>query len=406
MNQKKLFKYLESYGHHPVGCAAEYVSQLSGVWNRLVVVPVCDELEETPVLLTSLSIAARSYRVLVVFVLNQRVNASLKIQRGNHGWRQWIKSEISCTFDTGMTFAGRYLNLDIFVIDHAMPNTEFSIKDGVGLARKVGLDFGVYLYSCGRLLSPWMATTDADACVSEDYFTAKNWQHADEVAAAVFPFMHHGADNEVIQSAIDQYEQVLFSYVDGLSYAGSRNAYHTLGSIILVRVDAYVAVRGVPRLLAGEDFHLLSKIRKVGIVKTLKSHPIYLKARASDRVPYGTGRALQAVVNGDAPVRTPYDRALFGLLKVFLAECLICLGDLDVARLHAQFLNSAQQSGVRSGQVVELFKVLNVDGFFNQPSLAALPNVQRHKRFHDWFDGLKTLRFVNTLKNMDLCVPN
>ena len=79
-----------------------------------------------------------------------------------------------------------------------------------------------------------------------------------------------------------------------------------MGSCLAVRPEAYAAVRGFPRKNAAEDFYVLDKLAKVGTIARLAGTPLLLEGRLSDRVPFGTGKALSDLVSKKkALVRIP-----------------------------------------------------------------------------------------------------
>ena len=79
---------------------------------------------------------------------------------------------------------------------------------------------------------------------------------------------------------------------------------------------AYAAVRGFPKRSAAEDFYLLNKIRKVGLVHSLNAQPIQLTMRASKRVPFGTGPAVEKIMTMNDIWQMPtYDPAVFTELR-------------------------------------------------------------------------------------------
>src|SRR5207249_6387595 len=63
-----------------------------------------------------------------------------------------------------------------------------------------------------------------------------------------------------VYDAISTYELHLRYYVQALRYAGFPYAYHTFGSCMTVRADAYMEQGGMNKRKAGEDFYFLQKI--------------------------------------------------------------------------------------------------------------------------------------------------
>ena len=118
---------------------------------------------------------------------------------------------------------------------------------GVGLARKIGCDLALSLWTRGQLREPWIHTTDADAVPPAEAFDA---DPPDAVALSL-PLWHEPCGDPRIDRATVLYEVWLRYYVAGLGWAGSPWAFLTVGSAMAMRAEAYAAVRGVPRREAG-----------------------------------------------------------------------------------------------------------------------------------------------------------
>ena len=66
-----------------------------------------------------------------------------------------------------------------------------------------------------------------------------------------------------------------------------------------INAEHYAQSAGFPKLAAGEDFYLLNKLAKIGKIIPLKiiNQPIYIQARISNRTPFGTGPALDKIID-------------------------------------------------------------------------------------------------------------
>ena len=91
---------------------------------------------------------------------------------------------------------------------------------------------------------------------------------------------------------IQLYEDYLHYYKKALDYAGFPDSIYTIGSAFAVRADAYVKQGGMNRRQAGEDFYFLNKLTKLGKITEINDAYVYPSARVSDRVPFGTGAAM------------------------------------------------------------------------------------------------------------------
>ncbi|OPZ24268.1 MAG: hypothetical protein BWZ03_00244 [bacterium ADurb.BinA186] len=287
-----------------------------------------------------------------------------------------------------VTLSGNYVVQGNF---HLLIGGPFSLErsKGVGLARKIGADLALKLIDEGLVKNRVIFCTDADALLPKDYFMhAEELAHKD-IAAGIFPFVHEKPHNDRQAEAIKLYEMRLNRYVEGLASAGSPYAFHTIGSTIAINAQHYAKVRGFPALPAGEDFYILNKLRKVGRVLSLLGEPIYLSARVSDRVLFGTGPALAKILHHDDPKQAPifYDSQVFRCLGQFLrhAEETIQSGFCDVMLDLDEHLRTAFCS-LDQGQLKKtLMSRKKID--------------DRLKAFHDYFDAFKTLKFIHYLRD-------
>ncbi len=260
-------------------------------------------------------------------------------------------------------------------------------NQAVGLARKVGADIAVAAIACKLVDSAWIHNTDADAHLPADYLTALRHQRG---AAAIYPFRHR-CDDSAVGQATQLYERALNYYVEGLAWAGSPYAFHTVGSVIAVQVEHYCQVRGFPRRAGGEDFYLLNKLAKLGNILQLTSAPIELAARQSARVPFGTGPAVQRIVERQRQ-QLPY--------CYYNPDTLLTLKRLLAAVPHLWPCRSRPQQWLQ--QLPEparaALRDLHVQPLFDHIGRQAKSARQCELHFHYWFDALRTLKFIHYLQ--------
>ncbi|MGV0036288.1 MAG: hypothetical protein ACNYPE_15555 [Candidatus Azotimanducaceae bacterium WSBS_2022_MAG_OTU7] len=203
----------------------------------------------------------------------------------------------------------------LLIIDRFSRGYSIERKQGVGLARKIGMDIAASLINQGEVAANWLFTTDADAELPEDYFDIAP---ASTAAAFIYPFKHFAIP--ALELPILLYEISMLYYAAGLRWANSPYAYPTIGSTISCSVERYASVRGFPKRNTGEDFYLLNKLRKTGEIKLGNGEPIVIKGRFSDRVPIGTGQAIKAIHNLHSPIAefTVEHPDCFSTLKHFL----------------------------------------------------------------------------------------
>lgn len=385
---KVLGKYLERYAEPD-----EFPPGLRTSYQRVLVVPA---FREVATFISGYENAASRApgRTLCVIVVNQAPDCEAALNEVNlcllkdlvppHAVQlsqrppQWLVSRDA---------------MDLWVIarthgDFAIPRTQ-----GVGLARKVGVDLALQAYARGLLESSWIHMTDADATLSDDYFL---FQPAPDSAALCYPFRHSPGTDAAVHSATLAYEVEMRFRVLGLAWAGCPYAFHTIGSCLAVHGESYAAVRGMPKRAAGEDFHLLNKLAKVGPIEIPDTQPVQLRSRHSNRVPFGTGPRVRELV--EAPDSWTLDSpACFDELSHFLGW----LTSLDPSLSRTTPEELGQLIG--QGRGASLWKgVLNDLSFdeFRRETARRNPDA---RQFRDhaatWFDGLRAQQLLHRLRS-------
>ena len=74
---------------------------------------------------------------------------------------------------------------------------------------------------------------------------------------------------------------------------------------MVVRAWAYIEQGGMNRRKAGEDFYFLQKISWLGKVTELSNTTVYPSPRISDRVPFGTGKAIRNFIKSKQQTSYP-----------------------------------------------------------------------------------------------------
>ncbi len=191
---------------------------------------------------------------------------------------------------------------------------------GVGMARKIGMDEAVRrLWESGNSESGVIVCLDADCVVENNYLQsieAHFINHKNSPACNIY-FEHQKADSPKGQLAIDQYELHLRYYVQALRQANFPYAYHTVGSSMACRVDAYVRQGGMNRRKAGEDFYFLHKLIPLGNFTEIRQTCVYPSPRPSHRVPFSTGRAVNKMLTKNDQEFATYHWQSFADLKLF-----------------------------------------------------------------------------------------
>ena len=300
-----------------------------------------------------------------------------------------IENETPCWFvDTD--------DCDLLVIDRDSVGCRLPNHEGVGLARKIGCDLALAAIQSGSCHARLIHMSDCDVELPSDYFDVTI---PDSCAAVIYRFFHKPCGREILDEAHFRYEAYLRYYVLGLRYAGSPYGFHTIGSCIAVTPEAYACVRGVPKRQAGEDFYLLNKLSKVGLVHTSTSSPIAINARSSLRVPFGTGQATSKITRNVNSYRI-YNPRIFDLLKTWLTA----LSHLDgMSPSHAYDAIWRRIEGTVTPRDQDRLEacLLEIDApkALREAMTQSSSPAVRHKWIRDWFDAFRTLKLIHTLRD-------
>jgi hypothetical protein len=351
-------------------------------FSGAIVIPSLAEATNLPDTLESLSRNPCNLldRFLILIVVNQRIDASGAETADN------LETLVKLPL-----WKNEYGLDNLFWVDAASVGRELPCKQGVGLARKIGLDLALPLLDY-RNADPLLVCLDADTVVQADYLQAITRHFANSSAGgAVIPYCHRPAENAAGQSAIDRYELFLRLYVLGLELAGSPYSFHTVGSAMACRASAYTASGGMNRRLAGEDFYFLQQIYKTSGIEQLTGTVVHPSPRSSQRVPFGTGRAVGDMLNEGEQRLLFYQPVVFSIVRNWLACVAENIG-LDAesmlkvaARISPILHDYLQQAGF--GDSWENLQKQNREG---TKLMAA---------FHCWFDAFRTMRLIHELSD-------
>lgn len=354
----------------------------SRTFSGAIVIPSLAEAANLPLTLKSLSLNPTdlldSFAILIV--VNQRVDAPDDDAADNF---ETLKMLPQWEKQFGLN--------NLYWIDAASAGRELPPRQGVGLARKIGLDLSLPFldYSIGN---PLLICLDADTLVQLDYLEAISRHFATAPAGGTsIPYRHRPAASPMEQCAIDRYELFLRVYVLGLEQAGSPFAFHTVGSAMACSASAYVAAGGMNRRLAGEDFYFLQQVHKTSGVVSLTGTVVHPSPRSSHRVPFGTGRAVCNILKGGEERLLFYQPIVFSIV----GEWLCAVTDSAEA-------DSADLLKIAVGISPVLHDALEQAGFRD-----SWKNLKKHNRdstklmaaFHGWFDAFRTMRIIHDLSD-------
>ena len=362
--------------------------------DTVVVIPCLAERAYLPATLSSLATnSPRALkRTLVICVVNNREPEHA--DPGDVEDNQLTLRELRVLSeggDTSWVDGSVAARVRVAYIDASSPGCELPPRDGVGLARKIGMDWAVSILEAAHSPTRVVCSLDADTTVAPNYLVEvrKGLAHEDAWAGVVH-FEHPLPDDPVHCRAIVEYECFLRCHVHGLRHAGSPFAFHTVGSTIVCTPDAYVAVSGMNRKQGGEDFYFLQQLAKTGLVQPITTTSVYPSARPSGRVPFGTGPRVRQAMEPGWDEHAIYAPESYSILRD-------CLRIEELAGVDAADVLAA--AGELGEHVREFLRDQDIENAWPRVFEGAKTTEQRRRKFHTWFDAFRSLKLIHYLRD-------
>lgn len=339
----------------------------------IIVIPCCNETElvKSLISLNNCLIPTSSVEVIVVF--NASENADKLILNQNIISFNEASEWMSKNKKEGIKF--HLINENTLPKKHA----------GVGLARKIGMDEAVRRFEHIHNHNGVIVCFDADSQCEENYLVEieKHFIHHPKSPACSIHFEHPikgSSFSDEIYDGIAQYELHLRYYKNGLSYVGLPYAFHTIGSSMAVRSSAYQKQNGMNKRKAGEDFYFLQKLIPLGYFTEIKTTKVIPSPRVSDRVPFGTGRAMKEWLMDNKEEMLSYNPKSFIDLKEFVVTV-------------PQFYNSDTVSIPHS--VKQYLADIDFEDSILKIRKNATSEMHFVQLFFNWFNAFKVLKFMH-----------
>jgi hypothetical protein len=290
-------------------------------------------------------------------------------------------------------FAAAHPALRLAWIDAASDGRELGPKDGVGLARKIGLDWALgILRESMATANGTLISLDADTRVAPDYLAEiHDFFQMEKRWAAVVDYAHpvEGPDEEA--RAILSYELFLRYQELAWHYAESPYAYPAIGSTMICTAEAYAASGGMNRRQAGEDFYFLQQLAKTGRVDRIRETTVIPSGRASHRVPFGTGRRVGNFASDEDDAYLTYHPHTWTILQAWLRIVEEHLDDTGAMLLgHAANIE---------GELAAWLSAQDFQTAWERIRSHCKDPAQRRRQFHGWFDAFRTLMLTHHLRD-------
>ncbi len=277
---KTIHKYLTRWG-----TVAEDSLDNSPKSTELTIVIPCynESFEETSKTLISLqkSAAETTFSTLVILVLNDYQGSSSKVLETNKAFKR--------AFDAKQLSAP---NIHFSLLYKHFPSFK---EGGVGYARKLGMDTALKRYATLDKTQGIIVCLDADTLVHKNYLRTIHQSFAINKKPATSIGYAHAMDDP----AIIDYELHLRYFINMQRLVNLPFAYQTVGSAMAVRAFEYAAEGGMNKRQAGEDFYFLQKFISKDKLFQITKPLVFPSSRESDRVPFGTGKAVTEIHQSD-----------------------------------------------------------------------------------------------------------
>jgi Glycosyl transferase family 2 len=343
-----------------------------------VVIPCYDE-DDITTAVVSLANAKQSLQLYytIIVVVNCSVEENKKLLAKN----EEIKKQLTA-------LKAKYNGINFRIIDLYFCDLP-SKHAGVGLARKIGMDHAIKIF-LDQKADGIITCFDADSQCHPSYFETIITAFEDTKLDAVSINFAHPTDGTTyeksVYEAIILYELHLRYYIQIQECVGLPYAMQTIGSSMAVRGSSYCRYGGMNKHKAGEDFYFLQKFISKGQVTKITNVLTFPSPRVSNRVPFGTGKAVGSIMKNEKLAFETYHPDIFILLKSFIDR-------LDIVYDQKRIPDDIPM------EVKEYFESLRIEEklkeiFGNTSSLSSFK-----KRFFMWFDAFALMKYVHYMRD-------
>ena len=356
--------------HHPY-----ILTSIKKDLEIIVVIPCYNETELITALSSLINCEKPTGSVEVITVVNSAVADSKAVKETNTKMLEKAQK-------WGKEHDKDWINF-YFINANNLPDKDA----GVGLARKIGMDEALIRFEQIKK-DGIIACFDADSMCQNNYLVEleKHFENNPKSPACSIHFEHPLYGNEFSEEnyrAIEAYELHLRVYKNALQYCGFPYAFHTIGSSMAVKSKAYQKQGGMNKRKAGEDFYFLQKMMALGNFSELNSTTIYPSPRVSDRVPFGTGRAMQNYLNGENKEFTTYNFQSFIDLKILVNQ-----------------LDNLYQNEIDLPESVKAYlTTINFNENLQKIRQNSTSLTHFKQLFFNWFNAFKVLKYIHFVRD-------
>ena len=315
-----------------------------------------------------------SFNVEVIVLIN---NSEFEIEE--------IKEQNLLTLKTLQNLSETYSNSNMHLIPVLIGDLDAK-HAGVGWARKLGMDIAIQRFKTINF-NGIIVGLDADTVVESNYLNSiYSFFSNNNFNAASIYFEHPvtgDSFSDVHLEQIKYYELHLRYYKNSLKYSNLPYSFHTIGSAFALTASAYARQGGMNRRKAGEDFYFINKLIKGEIFGEINDTKVMPSPRVSNRVPFGTGRAILEGLNTQKDLSLTYDFQSFEIIH--------------------SWINRIENKDFKYGNFPEILKAYMGKEIWIKQHTMMLKNTNSHKSylklFYNTFDAFWMLKFIHFLRD-------
>lgn len=345
-------------------------------YNYFIIIPIYNEYDYILHTLDSINKNPTAYlkNLLVILVINNSIKDNKKIVNNNYRTHQLINNQ--------------QYKYEKLVIDCYSKGNELEEKQaGVGSARKIGMDYAVQFSAPQSLF----CSLDADTLISKQYLNTvveKFKKH--KMHACVVNFNHQNSQNNFIEKAIRIYEKKIKIIANKIKNSGSPYGYVSMGSAMVCTASAYISVGGMSKRKATEDFYFLQALAKYSAIYQINNVLVYPSSRCEQRVHLGTGYRLNEFKINKRFSNLDYSPRAYKNLKQLIAISKKMWGQ-DYNLVYDKIQSTSDK------ETIDFLVKNNFESVWKKFCIETQNKIQFILFFNQWFDALKTIKFLKKL---------
>jgi len=349
----------------------------------VVVIPACNEPDINNAISALYNCERPECSVEVILVINASETASDQIKSQNE---KTYRDCLSWQHKTGEK------EFKVFAIcENNLPEKHA----GVGLARKIGMDEAIRRFDIAENSEGIIACFNADSSCEINYLRelVKHFKQNPKTPGCSIKYAHPTFGSEyapLTYLGITYYELHLRYYNQAVRATGFPHAYHTIGSSMAVRSNAYQKQGGMNKRQAGEDFYFLHKIMLLGNFTELNSTTVFPSPRSSNRVPFGTGKAIGDYLKDSEKGFYTYNLKAFEYLDIFFK---------NIPEFYLSGPKLVTLGGVIPYVLIDFLSAYFFDERIEEIRKNSSNYNSFQKRFFNWFNAFMILKFVHFVRD-------